>query len=313
MAEGCNLHLTLSDVNKIEATRNIGEEVDAKKAKNISRELLKCSLKNNSQEFRRVLNDKNHPAYKTAKELLIKALGEGRVTKEEENKLPDALHLILKDHPNPQGLFEEPPVHRGPGSDPMSHPYELLCTAALIQKEVVTSLGNSLKIDPKDRIDFGEKFASHYALSTKKKNTGESDFLIYKEAKEIGIDAKYTKGSKYTVKPDFPRQLDAIRSAFSDAQLHEFYFVTNAQFHSDFKKMVDNTNAKIIQDRAKANNEIYKDFKDITTDEKEIVDALEIIRNLDFYNDGDRKTINELVQKHDIPQIGICEHVNFEG
>lgn len=308
MAEGCNLHSTLSDVNKIEAARNIGEKVDAQ---NISRELLKCSLKNNSQEFMRVLNDKKHPAYKTAKELLIKALGEGQVTKEEENKLPDALHLILKDHPNPQGLFEKPPVHRGPGSDPMSHPYELLCAAALIQKEVVTSLGNSLKIYPEDRIDFGEKFASSYGLSTKKKGTGESDILIGRGAKEIGIDAKYTKGSEYRVKPDFPRQLDAIRSAFSDNQLQEFFLVTNAQFHSDFKEMVDNTNAKIIQDWAKGNNRIYKDFKDIPTYEKEIVDASLMIRNLDFHND--REKINKLVQKHDIPQIGICEHVNFEG
>ena len=308
MAEGCNLHLTLSDVNKIEAARNIGEKVDAQ---NISRELLKCSLKNNSQEIMRVLNDKNHPAYKTAKELLIKALGEGRVTKEEANKLSDALYLILKDHPNPQGLFEKPPVHRGPGSDPMSHPYELLCTAALIQKEVTTSLGNSLKIYSTDRIDFGEKFASSYALSTKKKNTGESDILIGRGAKEIGIDAKYTKGSIYGVKPDLLGQLDKIRSAFSDDQLHEFYFVTNAQFHSDFKEMVDNANAKIIQDCAKENNRIYKDFKDITKVEKEKVDVLEMIRNLDFHND--RKQINKLTQKHDIPQIGICERVNFEG
>lgn len=259
----------------------------------------------------RVLNDKNHPSYKTAKELLIKALGEGQVTKEEENKLPAALHLILKDHPNPQGLFEKPPTHRGPGSTAMSHPYELLCTAALIQKEVLTSLGNSLKIYSTDRIDFGEKFASHYALSTKKKNTGESDLLIYKGAKEIGIDAKYTKGSEYKEKPDFPRQLDAIRSAFSDKQLHEFYLITNAQFHSDFKEMVDNTNAEIIQDCAKENNRIYKDFKDITKVEKEKVDVLEMIRNLDFHKD--REEINKLTQKYDIPQIGICERVNFEG
>jgi hypothetical protein len=310
MAEGCNLHLTLSDVNKIEAARNIGERVDAK---NISRELLKCSLKNNVQEFRRVLNDKNHLAYKTVKELLIKALGEGKITKEEEDKLPDALHLILKDHPNPQGLFEAPPVHRGPGSDPMSHPYELLCAAALIQREVPTSLGNSLKIYSEDRIDFGEKFASHYALSTKKKGTGESDILIYRkeEKKEIGIDAKYTKGSIYDVKLDLPRQLNAIKSAFSDKQLDEFYFITNVQFDSDFKKMVDNTNAKIIRDWAEHNNQIYKDFKDITTDKKEIADASEIIRNLDFHNH--RKEINELTEKYDIPQIGICERVNFEG
>lgn len=308
MAEGCNLHLTLSDVNKIEAARNIGEKADAQ---NISRELLKCSLKNNVQEFRRVLNDKNHLAYKTAKELLIKALGEGTVTKEEENKLPAALHLILRDHPNPQGLFEKPPVHRGPGSDPMSHPYELLCAASLIQKEVATSLGNSLKIYSTDRRDFGEKAASLFSLSTKKKNTGESDILIGRGAKEIGIDAKYTKGSVYGEKPETPRQLNGIRNAFFDRQLHEFYFVTNAQFSSRFKEMVDDTNAKIIQDWAEHNNQIYKDFKDITTIEKKIVDASEIIRNLDFHED--RKEINKLTQKYDIPQIGICERVNFEG
>lgn len=307
MADGCNLYFTKKDLEQVEKSLKVGVQPDEVK---IARNILNSNLKNNVDDFKGILANPDDPKHRIVQILLVNSLGKNKVTKTEENLLPSALHTVLKDHPNPQGLFEKPPVHRGPGSDPMRHPYELLCAAAIIQKEVVTSLGNSLKIYPTDRIDFGEKFASSYALSTKKKGTGESDILIGRGAKEIGIDAKYTKELIYGVKPDLPGQLNKIRSAFPDGQLHEFYFITNAQFHPDFKKMVDNTNAKIIQDWAKGNNRIYKDFKDITTDEEEIADASEMIRNLDFHSD--REEINKLTQKYDIPQIGICERVNFE-
>jgi len=306
MAEGCNLYLTLSDIDKIEAARDIGQKTDPSK---ISRELLKCSLKNDRQKFTEVLSNKNHPAYQTAKELLIKALGEGKVTQEEENRLTSALRLVLKDHPNPQGLFEKPPTHRGPGSTPINHPYEMLCTAALIQKEVTTSLGNILKIYPTDVLGFGQKEAANYALSTAKRGTIESDIKIDREDTIIGIDAKYTKEREYKVLPGLGKELNGVRKAISDGQLNEFYFVTNVHFSSDFKKTVDDTNIKIIKDWAESSNEIYKDFKNLTKVEKEVVGVSDMIINLDFHND--RETINRLVQKHGIPQIGICERVNY--
>lgn len=306
MAEGCNLYLTLSDIDKIEAARDIDQKADPSK---ISRELLKCSLKNDRQKFTEVLSNKNHPAYKTAKELLIKALGEGKVTQEEENRLTSALRLVLKDHPNPQGLFEKPPTHRGPGSTPINHPYEMLCTAALIQKEVTTSLGNILKIYTTDVLGFGQKEAANYALSTAKKGTIESDIKIDREDTIIGIDAKYTKEREYKVLPGLTRELNGVRKVISDGQLSEFYFVTNVQFSTKFKEMVDNTNIEIVKDWVKSNDKIYKDFKDITNAEKEIIGVSDMIKKLDFHND--RETINRLVQKHGIPQIGICECVNY--
>ena len=306
MAEGCNLHLTRSDIKQVEEAINIGQKADTSK---IARDLLNTTLKNDRQEFMNVLHDKNYPSHKLTQNILVKSLGENKVTKQEENRLTGALHTVLKDHPNPQGLFDKPPEYRGPGAEEMNHPYELLSTAALIQKEITTSLGNKLKIYPTDRLDFGQKFASHYALSTRKKGTIEADTRIDRGSKVIGIDAKYSKGFVYNLFPETERQLKGIQNNFRDGQLQEFYFITNGVFHPNFKDKVNEYNQKIFKDRANENRAIYKDYKHLSKAEKDELPP-ESVLDIDFEKNSD--VVNELVKKYEIRQIGMCEHVNYE-
>jgi len=307
--------MTLSDVDKIEAARNIEQKMEPGK---ISREMLQCALKNNPKEFMRVLNDQKHPSYEKAKELLIKSLGEGKVSPLEQSRLPKALHSILKNTSNPQGLFEKPPAHRGPGSTPTSHPYEALGAAALIQKEVATSTGKTLKIHSTDRIDFGQKAASNYTLSTRTKGTIESDVLIQREnafgviTESIGIDTKYSKRTTYSTTNGLTRQLNGIRNSLNDGQLDEFHFVTNAQFSSRFKQMVNDTNTELIKDwvEKSGNSEFNNDIQKISGSKNEDTSISEMVDKLDYNNN--RQKINQLTEKYDIPQIGFCEKVNYQ-
>ncbi len=306
MAEGCNLHLTRSDIKQVKEAMNIGQKTDTSK---IARDLLNTILKNDRQEFMNVLHNKNHPSSKLIQNLLVKSLGENKVTKQEENRLTGALHTILEDHPNPQGLFDKPPKYRGPGSEEMNHPYELLSTAVLIQKEITTSLGNKLRIYPTDRLDFGQKFASHYALPTIKKSTIEADTRVGRDSKVIGIDAKYSKDFVYNLFPGTERQLKGIQNNFRDEQFQEFYFITNGEFHPDFKNRVDEYNQKIFKDWANENKTIYKDYEYLSKAEKDKLPP-ESVLDIDFGKNS--VIVDKLVKKYEIPQIGMCEHVNYE-
>lgn len=311
MAEGCNLYLTRSDIKQVKKAVDVGQKTEVSK---ISREILNATFKNERQKFMNVLSNKNHPSHKLTKELLVKSLGEDKVTKSEENRLTDALYTVLKNHPNPQGLFKNPPKYRGPGADAMSHPYELLSTAAIIQNEVPTSLGTKLKIYLTDRVDFGQKLAAKYALSSRKEGTIEADTLIeIKRPSErgiIAIDSKYTKGSTYGLKPDSDRQFKGIKNAFNDGQLKEFYFVTNAEFNKDFKDKVDDYNIQIFKEEAERDNKLFKEFENHLIKEERKGYIQEDFKDAYFKNNID--LLNEITQKYKIPQIGLCEKVNYE-
>jgi len=304
MAEGCNLHLTRPDIKQVKDAINIGQKTDTGK---IARDLLNTTLTNDQQEFMKVLRDKNHPYHKLTQNLLVNSLGKDKVTKQEENRLPRALLTVLKDHHNPHGLFGKPQKYRGPGAEEMKHPYELLSTAALIQKEVTTSLGNKLKISPSDRLDFGQKFAAHYALPTIKKGTIEADTLVGRGSKLIGIDAKYSKSSLYTNIEE--RQFKGIRNSFIDGQLQEFYFITNGVFNQKFKDTVSEYNQKIFKDWANEYRTIYRAYNYFSKKEKAELPP-ENVLDIDFEKNGE--VVNKLVKKYKIPQIGMCEHVNYE-
>jgi hypothetical protein len=304
MAEGCNLHLTLPDIEQLKDAINIGQKTDTSK---IARDLLNTTLTNNRQEFMNVLRNKNHPCHKLTQNLLVNSLGKDKVTKQEENKLPGALLTVLKDHPDPHGLFSKPQKYRGPGAEEMRQPYELLSTAALIQKEVTTSLGNKLKIYSSDRLDFGQKFAAHHTLSTRKKGTIEADTLVGRGSKLIGIDAKYSKSFVYTNIEE--HQFEGIQNSFIDGQLQEFYFITNGVFNQKFKDTVNEYNLKIFKDWANENRRIYRDNNYFSKEEKDKLPP-ENVLDIDFEKNGG--VVNELVKKYEIPQIGMCEHVNYE-
>lgn len=311
MADGCNLYCTKKDLEQIEKSLKVGNQPEEVK---IAMNILNSTLKNNVVGLKGILANPHDLKYKVVQELLVNSLGKNKVTKTEENLLPSALHTVLKDHPNPQGLFDAPPKYRGPGTDPMSHPYELLYTAALIQKEVSTSLGKNLKIYSTDRIDFGQKAASNYALSTRKKGTIESDTLIHRGYDApIGIDGKYSKDSSYGLKPDTVRQLKGISKAFGDGQLKEFYFVSNVKFEQGFKDKVEEYNFKILENKANDNKPLYNELEKLIKDEKNKLPNRDVPKiNLIKNNEELNKELKTLAREYEIPQIGLCESVNFE-
>lgn len=307
MAEGCNLYTTDKDFKEIQNSLNKGLPSDQRR---FASTMLRTAQKSNLTEFMNVLSNLNHPQHDLVNKTLIKAFGEGKVTKPMEEKLSRAVHTILKDHSNPQGLFEKPPTHRGPGSTSVDHPYEVLCAAALVQDKVKSSTGHLLKIYSTDRLDLGQKSPSNHILSTAKKGTIESDILIQRNGNVIGIDAKYTNKTTYRPKPGLTRQLKGIKSALQDYDITEYHFVTNAKFSSDFKKMVDNMNRELIADAMKNNEELYGGIRNIiSTPEQKTINAVELATKLDF--ERDRGKINSLINNR-VPQIGYCEEVNFK-
>jgi len=314
MPEGCNLHFTNVDFKEIQSSLDKGLPKDQKR---FASSILRIAQKNN---FKKLMNSLSNPKdlhYDLVSKSLIKAFGEGKVIKPMEADLNKALYTVLKDHPDPQGLFEKPPVHRGPGSTSVDHPYEVLCAAALIQSKCNSSIGKKLRIYPTDRLDLGQKSPSINILSTAKKNTIESDILIerrknFTETETIGIDAKYTKYSTYAFKEaDLIRQLAGVKSALSDESITEYHFVTNAKFSDKFKRTVDNTNRELIAEAAIENKELYNDFKEmLPLEESATADAVELALKIDF--EKDREKINELVKER-VPQIGYSEKVIFEN
>lgn len=316
MAEGCNLPLTQSDAGQIAETRTTGIRDEAKNySRDIASNVLEKFLNNNRDGLMKVLHDKNHMQHNLVQNLLIKTLGENEVTKQEEDKLTGALDTVLADHHDPQGLFRRALKYRGPGATQMSHPYELLSSAALIQKEVNTSLGNKLKIYPTDKLDFGQKFAACYSLPTATRKTIEADTLLYRESRTIGIDAKYSRNLVYSKdRKELNRQLKGIRNSFRDEQLQEFYFVTNGEFYNSFKEAVFEHNRLIFMDWAK---EIRKSYNDINISQPERnelplekITHKDFIRNINFGNYS--KEVKDVIDRYKIPQIGICEFVNYE-
>lgn len=318
MADGCNLYFTEKDIDQVEKSLEKGREIDEiKTASNI----LNGRIINNADDFKNILANKDDPRNKIVQELLEKSLSNGKLTQNDEWNLSKALNTVLHFQKNIQGLFENPPKHRGPGADSMKHGGELLTTAALIQKrEIKTVNGNTLFISKTDdTIAFGQKFPSKHAMSTHKRGTIEADTLIARDRGLLGghdliaIDTKYSKSSTtYGVKSskDFYRQLEGIRNNFSDGNLQEFYFVSNVKFSSGFKSCVIEYNIKIFKDRLERDNEMRSNFyKYLTPQEKEFY-IPQKFESFDFSKNT--KALIQAAKDYDVPQIELCEEVNYQ-
>jgi len=322
MSEGCNLIFTEKDLQQVEKSIAVGKYADGGKT---ARNILNGKLRNNVDDLIKILSNPtdivglpDDGRYKIVKELLIDSLGRGKVYSEQENKLPSALKTLLKFQKKPYGLFEAPPKHRGPGAESMKHPYELLSTSAIIQKGkqgVQTSLGTKLRINPEtDTIGFGHKLPAKYALQTKKLGTIEADTIIARKSgfdlKMIGIDAKFTKSGSYSSTSHLTRQLNGIENCFRDGNLQEFYFVTNKQFSPKFKEMVEQKNIEVFEERMKKDATMYRDFGKHLSDEEKKSYIPGKINDLDFKEKP--SVLNKLSEKYNVPQIGICEKVNYK-
>jgi hypothetical protein len=318
MADGCNLYFTEKDIDQVEKSLGKGREIDEiKTASNI----LNGRIINNVDDFKNILENKDDPRNKIVQELLEKSLSNGKLTQDDEWKLSKALNTVLHFQKNIQGLFENPPKHRGPGADSMKHGGELLTTAALIQKgKIQTINGNTLYISKTDdTIAFGQKFPAKHTMSTHKRGTIEADTLIARDRGLLGghdliaIDTKYSKSSTtYGVKSskDFNRQLEGIRNNFSDGNLQEFYFITNVKFSSGFKNGVNEYNIKIFKDRLEQDSEMRNNFnKYLTTQEKES-SIPKKIENFDFSKNP--SALIHAAKDYKVPQIELCEEVNYQ-
>jgi hypothetical protein len=274
--------------------------------------------KASSKKFLSILSNPKHPAYGLLSKHLSKSI-KSKMTQAELQRLPDAFRTILEKQPDAMGLFEKAPLHRGPGTSAVQHHYEIFSAAALISDSYRTARGNTLSIGPGDRVDFGIKFAGDYA-QPKRYGTIEADILVHKSAlisgKTVAIDSKYSKEGNYGAKEGLQRQLDGIRTGLRDGKINEFYFVTNGKFGNRFKDMVKEENLKIAMDYAKQHNRMYQDKKHgidkeyLTKEEKENIPAGKIPEN--FFQE-DNEEVQNFVDKYEIPQIDLCQHVKFPG
>lgn len=316
MADGCNLYFTEKDIDQVEKSLDKGREIDEIKTAN---NILNGRIINNVDDFKNILANKDDPRNKIVQELLEKSLSNGKLTQNDEGKLSKALNTVLHFQKNIQGLFENPPKHRGPGADSMKHGGELLTTAGLIQKgKIQTVNGNTLYINKTDTIAFGQKFPAKHTLSTHKRGTIEADTLIARDRglleghDLIAIDTKYSKSSTtYGVKStkDFYRQLEGIRNNFSDGNLQEFYFISNVKFSSGFKSGVNEYNIKIFKDRLEKDSEMRTEFnKYLAANEKEFY-IPQKFESFDF--EKNPTALIQAAKDYNVPQIELCEDLNY--
>lgn len=318
MADGCNLYFTKKDLEQVEKSLQTGNKPNEVKT---ARNILNGKVINNVDDFKAILSNPNDTRHKIVQQLLEKSLSHGQLTRDDEFKLSKALKAVLNIQKNLQGLFENPPKHRGPGADSMKHGGELLTTAAIIQKGgIYTSLGNKLYIDKTtDIIGFGQKLPAKYALPARKKGTIEADTLIVRDKggllgsfDVIGIDTKYSKtSSTYGYYDGLDRQLKGIQNSFRDGSIQEFYFVSNVQFSERFKERVQDYNIKILKDRLSSDREMRNNFgRYLSEDEKDTYIPQEY-EKFDFYKKPEE--LKKATKEYHVPQIGLCEQVTFES
>ncbi len=319
MVDGCNLYVSDKDYGQILDSRSRQHEFCRLAAnlelgkREIQAELHKASA---ARLVDILSSDKNH-AFGALQKLLAKATGgEAKMSDAEYRALPEAMRLILKDHPNAMGLFEKVPSHRGPGSSAVQHPYEVFSVAALKVRAFNSSLGKTLAISPLDRVDFGLKAAKGYA-QPKRYGTIEFDAIISKpirdfplEERTIAVDAKHSKTGVYGAKPDLDRELQGIRTALRDGKINEFYFVTNGIFDNSFRMAVDAANVAIVRDWAEAHNRLWDTNAHLTAKESEFTPSGRI--NIDEFTQYDER-LTSFALRYDVPQVDICQRVNFPG
>ena len=314
---GCTLNYT--DRDHAQAMKSLGHRSDLIKTDKAKQEKIRSALKQaSSKRLVAILSDPKHPAYRLLSKHLAKSI-KSRMTQTELQKLPDAFRTILEKQPDAMGLFEKAPLHRGPGTSAVQHHYEIFSAAALISGSYRTAGGKVLSIGHRDRVDFGIKFAKDYA-QPKRYGTIEADILVHKSSivsnKTVAIDSKYSETGNYGAKEELQRQLDGIRTGLRDGKIDEFYFVTNGKFGNRFKDMVKEENLKIAMDYAKQHNRMYHDKKHgidkkyLTKEEKENIPDGKIPEK--FFQE-DNEEVQNFVDKYEIPQIDLCQHVKFPG
>lgn len=320
---GCTLNYTAEDHRQALKTwgqqraSRADEKLGAKERDQIRSALQRTSARRMSD----ILSDPKHRAHAALSGMLAKSIGAERMTDEELRRVPEVFQTILKHHPDAMGLFEKVPAHRGPGSSPVQHHYEVFSAAAMMQKCYQTASGKQLAIAPMDRLDFGVKFAKGYGQPYRH-GTIEADILIHKQTpfglndKAIAIDAKHSSTGNYGITKGLDRELEGIRTGFRDGKFDEFCFVTNGRFGERFVEMVKDANLKVARDYARIHNRLYQDEKKgihkayLTEEERRNIPAGKVDESL---FDRHSAQVVAFVRTYDVSQIDICQHVKFPG
>ncbi len=192
-------------------------------------------------------------------------------------ELLSALREICQHHRDlPPGLFTQgrekhtPTLHRlGHPDYPQARGFagEILGTAAILRGRIP-----GLAVGPSDRLSFGEKAQTganltggsgsltvvgpdeagklvEEVLQTPKSATSESDLRISKPdregVREIGVDFKWTSKEKRYLAKD---ELLGVLRTLDLGEVHEFHFVTNAEFGEKTKRAVEEINKELGRD-----------------------------------------------------------------
>jgi len=234
--------------------------------------------------------------------LALRAMASKLTDPAEVRRFADALAAVVSRDPNAIGLFRAASL-RGPGASAVQHHYEIEAAAEIMRIPYYSKrFGFELKIESTDKLGYGVKLAAGYA-QPKRHGTIEADQFISRGNRDIGIDMKHSEKKRYNNIED--RQLQGIRRGLRDGKIHEFYFVTNGKFGSKFLDAVERTNREIAQDRIRQDRRLCPDPSLLHSDEKDGF-ALGALPK----DEGEYK---KFVAKHGIPQIDLCEWVQFGG
>lgn len=241
MGESCNLFLSRSDAEMIDASRANATWADALSP--VAMRALQLANPRMAAELARILRSPDHPCNpRVVEQLLLNAIGNASIPDSYRGALPSALAKILDVTSDALGLVQAVSGW-GPRAtsiaDTVTHStrgaafaYEILGTAALIEQNSKARQSHTrLWIQPEDRIDFGVKLQARYgAVFPGKRTTVEADLLIQRGFDHlIGVDFKHTLTGTYRSGIS-SGQLDGIRRALGTGEVHEFHFVCNGSF-----------------------------------------------------------------------------------
>lgn len=267
MAESCNLFLSPSDRNGIEASRETGTWADARRPEVLR--LIESANPYVAAKLAKILRSPAHPCNpKLMEQLLSNVVGNESVPGNYTRALPGAVAQILEITPDALGLVQA--VSKwGPratsAAQNLTHhtrgagfAYELLGTAAIInQTSRARDAPVDLRIYPGDRIDFGVKLQARYAHvshedlpSHPSRATVEADLLIRRdnrdslESRTIAVDFKHTLTGTYSgrISQD---QLAGVSIAILTGEIDEFHFVSNGAFGGAAIGAIQEANAEL--------------------------------------------------------------------
>ena len=317
---GCTRNFTAKDY--LQASNSLGRSVAVEQSKPLTKEqrdaVREALNKTASEKIVEILSNPNSPARSILVRQLLCTVNSKDMTEDEKRQLPEAYKIILERQSDPMGLFSRVSAHRAPGSSPAQHHYEISATAALMKKSFATVNGKNLSISTSDRVDFGMKVAAGHT-QPKRYGTIEADLMIAQKVSKkslfsertVGIDYKFARTGDYAADPG--RQLEGIRKGFLDGKLDEFIYVTNGKFANNFSEQVREKNIEIAKDFVERINRAQHEYdrQDLTDIEKQNIPDEKIKSSI--FADENKEQLKKLIDLYNIPQIDICQHVNFLG